>query len=161
MIVFRLSKSKFANDLSGKGAEKSGGRWNSKGTSMLYTSESRALCATEIAVHTPLGNLPLDYKLISIEIPENIQIHTLVSSDLPMDWKYIPHSHSTQVIGDLFILDGIYPVLKVPSVVIQDEYNYLINPTHPESAKIKIMTIEPFNFDERLFRKLKDFKDLV
>ena len=161
MIVFRLSKSKFASNLSGKGAEKSGGRWNSKGTSMVYTSESRALCATEIAVHTPLGNIPLDYKLISIEIPDYIQIHTLKSSDLPVDWNYIPGSHSTQKIGDQFILDGIYPVLRVPSVVVQDEYNYLINPTHPESAKIKIKTIEPFSFDERLFRKLKDKEDLV
>ena len=153
MIVFRLSKSKFANDLSGKGAEKSGGRWNSKGTAIVYTSESRALCTTEIAVHTPLGNLPLDYKIISIEIPDDILIQELTTADLPDDWKSIPHVHATQEIGDRFVAEGIFPVLKVPSVVVQDEFNYLINPTHADSRKIVIKAIDPFNFDERLFIK--------
>ncbi len=151
MIVFRLSKSKFASDLSGKGAEKSGGRWNSKGTAMVYTSASRALCTTEIAVHTPLGNLPLDYKLISIEIPDEIAIQEFAQKDLPNNWKSIPHSHSTQLLGDKFIADSLYMVLKVPSAVVQDEFNFLINPNHAESHKIIIKAIEPFNFDERLF----------
>ncbi len=153
MIVFRLSKSKFANDLSGKGAEKGGGRWNSKGTALVYTGESRALCTTEIAVHTPLGNLPLDYKLISIEIPDDVHIQELASAELPADWKSIPYVYSTQSIGDRFVADGIFPVLKVPSAVVQDEYNYLINPAHMSSDMISIKTIEPFNFDERLFIK--------
>jgi RES domain-containing protein len=153
MIVFRLSKAKFANDLSGKGAEKSGGRWNSKGTALVYTSASRALCTTEIAVHTPLGNLPLDYKIISIEIPDNIHIQELAAENLPVDWRSIPHTHSTQLIGDRFVSEGIFPVIKVPSVVVQDEFNYLINPAHADSRKITIKSIEPFNFDERLFIK--------
>jgi len=153
MIVFRLSKAKFANDLSGKGAEKSGGRWNSKGTALIYTSASRALCTTEIAVHTPLGNLPLDYKLISIEIPNDIPIQELSVEDLPVDWKSIPHTHSTQEIGDRFVSEEIFPILKVPSVVVQDEFNFLINPSHADSRKIMIMAIEPFNFDERLFNR--------
>jgi len=153
MIVFRLSKLKFANDLSGKGAEKSGGRWNSKGTALVYTSASRALCTTEIAVHTPLGNLPPDYKLISIEIPDEIQIQELAAEDLPGDWKSIPHAHATQEIGDRFISEGIFPVLKVPSVVVQDEFNYLINPAHAKSHQIRIKAIEAFNFDERMFNR--------
>lgn len=151
MIVYRLSKSKFAADLSGKGAEKSGGRWNSKGTALVYTSESRALCTTEIAVHTPLGNLPTDYKLVSIEIPDQIHIQETEMNQLSKDWKSIPHSHSTQEIGDTFVTDGIFPVLKVPSAVVQDEYNYLINPSHPESHLITIKLIDDFSFDERLF----------
>ena len=69
MIVYRLAKSKFAKDLSGRGAEIAGGRWNSKGVRMVYASASRALCTTEIAVHTPLGNVPTDYQIISIIIP--------------------------------------------------------------------------------------------
>jgi len=153
MIVFRLSKSKFANDLSGKGAEKSGGRWNSKGTALVYTSESRALCTTEIAVHTPLGNLPLDYQLISIEIPNDVHIQEVASADLPENWKSKPYVYSTQVFGDRFVTEGNFPVLKVPSAVVQDEYNYLINPIHIDSSKIRIKAIEPFNFDERLFIK--------
>ncbi len=153
MIVFRLSKSKFANDLSGKGAEKSGGRWNSKVTSMVYTSESRALCTTEIAVHTPLGNLPLDYKLITIEIPDITHIQEVNIKDIPSDWKLFPHVHATREIGDRFVSEGIFPVLKVPSAAVQDEFNYLVNPVHIDSKKIVVKAIESFNFDERLFNK--------
>jgi RES domain-containing protein len=151
MIVFRLSKSKFADDLSGKGAEKSGGRWNSKGTALVYTSESRALCTTEIAVHTPLGNLPLDYVLVIIEIPDDILILELAIAELPVDWSSFPHPHSTQKIGDNFVAEGKFSVMKVPSVVVQGDYNILINPEYVESSGIKIITIVPFNFDERLF----------
>lgn len=153
MIVFRLSKSKYAKDLSGKGAEKSGARWNSKGVALLYTSESRALCTTEIAVHTPLGNIPLDYKIISIEIPGEIIIKELTETELPGDWKSFPHPHSTQEIGDEFVAAENFLVLKVPSVVVPGEYNYLLNPKHQNFKRIKIKAIKPFNFDERLFIK--------
>ncbi len=153
MIVYRLSKAKFAGDLSGKGAEKSGGRWNSKGVAMVYTSESRSLCTVEIAVHTPLGNIPNDYELITIEIPDDIKIGEIALSDLPVDWKSIPHSHSTQEIGDKFISKGRNLVLKVPSAVVQGEFNYLINPHHPEHTNVKIKSKDPFSFDERLFVK--------
>lgn len=153
MIVFRLSKSKFANDLSGKGAEKSGGRWNSKGTAMVYTSASRALCITEIAVHTPLGNLPYDYKLISIEIPDDVPIQEFSLKELPSDWKSVPHAHSTQLIGDQFILESNSAVLKVPSVVVQDEFNYLINPGFIKTNAIIVKDIQPFDFDMRLFNR--------
>lgn len=153
MIVFRLSKSKYSKDLSGTGAEKSGGRWNSKGIALLYTSESRALCTTEIAVHTPLGNIPLDYEITSIEIPDDIKIRELATTELPDDWKSFPHAHSTQEIGDKFVTGGKFLVLKVPSVVVQGEYNYLLNPNHKDFKRINIKSIEPFNFDERLFIK--------
>lgn len=153
MIVFRLSKARYAADVSGKGAEIAGGRWNSKGTAIVYTSESRALCTTEIAVHTPLGILPLDYVLVVITIPNSITIKELKESELPADWNSLPHSHSTQKIGDAFINEVKYAVLKVPSVVVQGEYNYLINPQHKDSKKISIHSTETFSFDERLFIK--------
>ena len=151
MIVFRLSKSKYALDISGKGAEQSGGRWNSKGITLLYTSESRALCTTEIAVHTPLGNIPLDYQIVSIEIPDDIEVEELAAYELPDDWKSLPHSHSTQKIGDEFVLTKRSLVLKVPSVVVQGEYNYLINSNHKDFRRIDIKSVESFNFDDRLF----------
>ena len=153
MIVYRLSKSKFSNDLSGKGAEKSGGRWNSKGTAFVYTGQSRALCTTEIAVHTPLGILPNDYELIELEIDDSIEISEIDIRILSKKWKVFPHAHETQVIGDKFVDENKYLVLKVPSVVVQGEFNYLINPNHPEISNVKIKTIEKFNFDERLFLK--------
>jgi len=153
MIVFRLSKSKHSKDLSGKGAEKFGGRWNSKGVALLYTSDSRALCTTEIAVHTPLGNIPLDYEVILIKIPDNIIIPELEICELPEDWKSIPHSHSTQEIGDHFVDVGKFLAIKVPSAVVQGEFNYLINPDHADFKSISIEKIEPFSFDERLFMR--------
>lgn len=153
MIAFRLSKSKYAKDISGKGAEQTGGRWNSKGAALLYTSESRALCTTEIAVHTPLGNIPFGYEIISIEIPDDIEIQELAATELPDDWKSFPHSHSTQEIGDKFVIAEKFLVIKVPSVIVQGEYNYLINPNHKDFKKIQIKSIESFNFDERLFIK--------
>lgn len=153
MIVFRLAKAKYSRDLSGRGAEKTGGRWNSKGTAMVYTSESRALCTTEIAVHTPLGILPKDYELVSINIPDDLKIHTLSLKKPPFDWNSIPHSGSTQDLGDHFVRANSFAVMKVPSAVVPGDYNYLINPSHPDSAKIKITKTEVFCFDKRMFLK--------
>ena len=153
MIVFRLSKSKYSNDLSGKGAEKSGGRWNSRGTAMVYTSESRALCTTEVAVHTPLGILPKDYVLVSIKIPDDIKIQTLSVKTLPSDWNSIPHSGTTQDLGDLFVGANNLAVMKVPSAVVPGDFNFLFNPVHPDSSKIKITKTEAFSFDKRMFLK--------
>lgn len=153
MIVFRLSKSKHAKDLSGKGAEKFGGRWNSKGVAILYSSDSRALCTAEIAVHTPLGILPTDYELTTIQIPENTIIPELEISELPKNWKAIPHSHATQEIGDRFIDDDHFLAIKVPSAVVQGEFNYLINPSHADFKSITILKTEAFTFDERLFNR--------
>lgn len=153
MIVYRLSKSKFSCDLTGKGAEKSGGRWNSKGTALIYTGQSRALCTTEIAVHTPLGILPNDYKLVIIEVDDTIEIKELDVRKLSKKWKVFPHAHETQLLGDKFVIENKYLILKVPSVVVQGEFNYLINPNHTDIKNVKIISIEKFNFDERLFLK--------
>jgi RES domain-containing protein len=153
MIVFRLSKLKYSKDLSGSGAEKSGGRWNSRGTAMVYTSDSRALCTAEIAVHTPLGNTPSDYYLTTIELPDESGILEFPVSDLPSDWKSFPHSASTQKIGDRFISEAQFLLFKAPSVVVPGDFNYLINPRHTDFSGIKIMNCEPFEFDKRLFER--------
>ena len=153
MKVYRLIKEKYKDDLSGEGARKAGARWNSKGSPMLYTSESRSLCTAEVAVHTPLGNIPLNYFLIEIEIPDSIKFIVLKIEDLPKDWKALPHSNSTQLIGDKFISEQKFLMMKVPSVVVHGDYNYLINPSHILFSKIKILKTESFDFDERLFKK--------
>ena len=151
MIVYRLAKSKYANDLSGRGAALSGGRWNSKGVAMLCTSESRALCTAELAVHTAMGNLPADYVMVTIYIPEDIIIEEINKDHLAPDWKSFPHPDSTQRSGDHFVRDNRYSVLKAPSAVVSGDYNYLINPAHGDVQKLRIIKTEPFGFDERLF----------
>ncbi len=154
MILYRLAKQAFAKDLSGNGAKLCGGRWNSKGVALIYTSENRALCTAEIAVHTPLGNIPTDYYLISIELPDSIKILELDASSLTkINWKSHPPNQSSQKIGDEFAKITKYLVLKVPSVIVQGEYNYLINPMHPMASKIRIKNIEPFTFDDRMFSR--------
>jgi RES domain-containing protein len=151
MIVYRLSRAKYCEDLSGRGAELTGGRWNGKGFAMLYTSSSRALCVTEIAVHMPLGLVPKDYFLTTLFFPDDVPMQMIATTDLPSDWNSLPRGNATQEIGNKFITDAIYLVLKVPSAVVQDEYNYVFNPYHKLMKKVKIKSIDPFRFDERLF----------
>ena len=152
MIVYRLAKKKFCNDLSGRGAELAGGRWNSKGIAMLYTSQSRALCLAEIAVNLPIGIVPLDYYLVEIEFPDSLQISEIDYKMLRKDWNSFPYSSETQLLGDEFVFENKSLILKVPSAVVQGDFNYLINPKHSEIHKLKINKTELFSFDERLFK---------
>ncbi|WP_266205528.1 RES family NAD+ phosphorylase [Pontibacter kalidii] len=153
MIVYRLSRGLYRKDLSGRGAEIAGGRWNSKGTAILYTSESIALCTVEIAVHMPLGIVPKDYHLVRIELPDSASIKELSEADLPEDWKSFPHANSTQEIGDAFVQELEHLVLKVPSATVQGNYNFLVNPRHPDFNQVKVLDTQLFEFDKRLFVK--------
>jgi RES domain-containing protein len=152
MIVYRLSKKDYRNDLSGKGAWLAGGRWNSKGTALLYTGQSRALCMSEVAVHLPYGVIPEDYFLVTIDIPQG-SILEIAEQSLPEDWADFPHPASTQQIGDDFVRAGEYLVLKVPSVTVPGDFNYLVNPLHDLSYQLRIV-LPPvlFTFDKRLFK---------
>lgn len=152
MRVFRLSRKKYANDLSGKGAAKFGNRWNSKGIEMLYTAESRALAMAEVLVHLSLAILPDDYMMIEIEIPDTLEIEILKSQYLDSDWNANPPQLSTQRLGDNFIYSKKYCVLKVPSAVVKGDFNYLLNPNHIDINKIKIIEITNFPFDKRIFK---------
>ncbi|MCG2792560.1 MAG: RES family NAD+ phosphorylase [Weeksellaceae bacterium] len=148
MIVYRLSKDAYANDLTGKGAEIAGGRWNSKGNAALYTGQSIALCVTEIAVHLPLGIIPKDYRLIQIELPDVIFFEP---KRFPTNWNTFPHLDSTQKMGDKFIKANKFLVMKVPSATVRGEFNYIINPRNLNFKDVKIKKVERFTFDDRLF----------
>ncbi|WP_018477874.1 RES family NAD+ phosphorylase [Pontibacter roseus] len=153
MRVYRLSKGLYRNDLSGKGAELAGGRWNSKGIAMLYTSESIALCTVEVAVHMPLGIVPKDYHLVHITLPDDVPMKEVTEDSLPTTWKSFPHPNITQEIGDAFVLETEFLVMKVPSATVQGTHNYLINPRHRDFGKVQVAATEPFEFDKRLFVK--------
>jgi RES domain-containing protein len=153
MIVYRLGMSQYINDLSGTGARLSGGRWNNKGLPMIYTSSSRALCTAEVAVHLPLGILPKGYCIASITIPDTTKIESIDIKHLPQNWNHFPFSPATQKLGDNFIQNNKHLVLKVPSAVVQGDFNYLVNPLHHDIKKIKIKLVEAFSFDERLFKR--------
>ncbi len=149
MIVFRITKSKYANDLSGRGAEKAGGRWNHKGTPVLYTCQSRALAAMELAVHITLSTIRNDFVMLTIEIPET-PIDILAFKRLPEDWKQYPFPMSTQSVGTKWLTENSGLVLQVPSVVIEGDYNFLINPFHPLFIRVRIIESKAFEFDTRL-----------
>lgn len=153
MTLYRLSKQQYINDLSGRGAELTGGRWNSKGIPVLYTAESRALAAIEIAVHTPLGIMPANYYLATIEIPDIERASMVDIADLPANWDRNPFLIITQKIGDSFIKANKHLILQVPSATVKGDHNYLINPLHIDFKKVRITSTEPFEFDSRLFKK--------
>ncbi|MBK5212062.1 MAG: RES family NAD+ phosphorylase [Flavobacteriaceae bacterium] len=152
MVVFRLSRKKYAEDLSGKGAAIFGNRWNSKGVEMIYTAESRALAMAEVVVHLSLATLPDDYMMIAIEVPDSIQIELLNAKLLNEDWNSNPPGSHSQAVGNAFIHSKKSLVLKVPSAVVKGDFNYLFNPNHPEIDKIKIKNITKFPFDTRIFK---------
>ena len=150
MLVYRLSKEEFCNDLSGRGARDYGGRWNSKGYPVIYTSESRSLAAFELSVHLNLFLMPTKYMMVKINIPEEIDIESVDSKKLPEGWNSFPSNPITRTIGDDFIKGNESLVLKVPSVVILGDFNYLINPLHKDIKIITIVDIEPFSYDNRI-----------
>jgi len=152
MIVYRLCKKSYINDLSGRGAEINGGRWNNKGRPVLYTACSRALAVLEVAVHIPLGIIPIDYFMTSIEIPD-IGTSNINIIDLPSNWSRNPIVKTTQYMGDDFLNANKHLILQVPSATVPGDFNYLINPMHPDFKLVKIVMTEPFEFDTRLFKK--------
>jgi RES domain-containing protein len=149
MEVFRLSSAKYANDLSGTGAKLHGGRWNQKGEAVLYTAGTRALALVEVLVHLTNAFLPLNYQLITIYIPDE-SITEISLKTLPKDWNHLEPSESTKLMSSKWLSENEYLTLKVPSVVVEGEFNFLVNPLHEDFSKIKILKIAPFNFDERL-----------
>ena len=151
MRVFRLSKLKYAKELNGKGAAKFGNRWNSKGVEVIYTAQSRALAMAEVVVHVSLATLPKDFVMIEIDIPDSLNFDLLKLKELREDWNSHPHNSQTQKLGDDFIDSKSFCVCKVPSAVVQGDFNYLINTHHKDAKRIKIKSVTPFPFDKRIF----------
>ena len=153
MILYRFSRKEHGGDLSGKGAELYGGRWNSKGVPVTYCSESRALAVTEIVAYTPPGLIPEGYVLNIIEVPDDPHfLCSIPENQLPESWKKYPHRKETKLLGDAFFKEYNCLIVQVPSALVDGEFNYLLNPRHPEFGKVKVLEVLPFNFNERLFK---------
>lgn len=151
MLVFRLGSSRYpAND--GLGASLYGGRWNRKGTPVIYAAESRALCALEILASS--GDLAADYVATPIEIPDEIEIAVISLGDLPQGWDASEPIDTTRDIGTNWARKLVEAVLSVPSAVIPRERNYVLNPVQQDFKRIHFSSPEPFYFDNRL-RHLK------
>lgn len=154
MRAWRLVKAEFAkNAFSGDGARLAGGRWNPKGLSVVYTSSSLALAALELLVHADDDLLPDDLISFAVDIPDDIGMEYLAISELPANWRDYPPPEALQEIGAARIARQNTPVLAVPSAVIPEEHNFLLNPAHPDFGRIRWDTTpRPFQFDARLSR---------
>lgn len=153
MIVFRIEREKYLNTtLTGIGASMTEGyRWNSLNTKIIYTADSRALATLEVSVHLDLSeDLPTDRFYVEIEIPDEITIQEVHIKDLPSEWNSKPPTLITQTIGDDFVYYNDAAVLKVPSAIVPEEFNYLINPNHEDASKIKIVSTKNMIFDSRI-----------
>lgn len=149
MILYRISNCKYARDISGTGAKMFGGRWNSVGTPMHYMAENRALAALEVLVN--IDNVSDTSQLcLSIFELSDESIELCNFNQLPENWRAYPSSFELQKIGDEFVKTNKYLLLRVPSAIIEDEFNFLMNVNHPLAENIKILEIKPFSFDNRL-----------
>jgi RES domain-containing protein len=140
MIVARICKSPHF-DLDGIGAKLYGGRWNSPGNPVVYTSSCGALAALEYRAHVK-KTLPSDLMLLWIEIPDTLACEMVAY--IPADPVLFPR------LGDEWLKRGDKPLLRVPSVLVPNQWNLLINPAHPYAGTIKIKGQTPFGFDSRL-----------
>ena len=151
MLVYRLSKPKYADDLSGTGAAMAGGRWNKKGRAVLYCSEVPALALLEIVVNIP-PMFQSDLQLLTLEIPDK-KVKSIAKEKLPENWFHYPAPRILAEIAEEYYRDHELLGIKVPSAVVHQQYNILINPHSNHFSEIKIMSLAPFIFDPRLYRK--------
>lgn len=147
--AWRLTKTRYlATAWDGAGARKAGGRWNSVGIAVVYVSETLALALVEVLVHLPSGVLPA-YSAIPVEFAEAL-VTTLSPQRLPRNWRVSPPPAGTRALGDAWYAAGASAVLRVPSVVVPGESNYVLNPAHPGFTRITIGAPMAFPFDLRL-----------
>lgn len=149
MLAFRIVKTAFdANALSGEGARLFGGRWNPPGIRCVYAAGSRALAALELLVHASPELLRVEFQLIEIEIPDSI-IETKLRP--PPGWDELPAGDPSQEFGARWLAhSSAKAVLAVPSILIPEEMNYLLNPRHPGFPSIRVRKRRAFRFDPRL-----------
>ncbi|PSO84846.1 MAG: hypothetical protein BRC43_15330 [Cyanobacteria bacterium QS_3_48_167] len=151
MQVWRLSKRKYAlTAFSGEGTQKVGGRWTPVGFRAVYTSSSLALAALELLVHASKEEIGKGFVAVSAEVPNHLQIDEISLDPLPDNWRETPAPIILSSFGQEWLASGQNAVLSIPSAVIPAERNFLLNPQHPQFAKIAINQPEPFTFDSRL-----------
>ena len=152
MQVWRLCRARHANTaFDGEGARLYGGRWNHKGLPMVYTSATLSLAALEVLVHHRVPLPPFEFVALAAEIPVRLRIETISVQDLPTGWQTDPAPIERQNMGSDWLQRASSLVLAVPSVIIATEFNYLINPRHPDFTRLKIQPATPFTFEGRFW----------
>ncbi|WP_294821650.1 RES family NAD+ phosphorylase [uncultured Flavobacterium sp.] len=149
MVVYRIGRTKYAHDLTGEGARLHGGRWNHVLVPCVYTSQSRALSLLELTVNVNIDEIPRALSITTIELPDDA-IKELALAELPGDWDHAPSPTSTKDLGSRLLKSVDFPILKIPSAILPQEFNYILNPLHPASAAFKIISVQDFVYDVRI-----------
>jgi RES domain-containing protein len=147
MIVYRIVFHEFAGTLEASGRP---ARWNSSGHKMIYSAGSVSLACLENVVHRSSEGLSGLFKILVIEIPDDLSIEEIRISDLPENWADFTNVSLTRLSGDKWLKNKTSVALKVPSAIVPQESNCLINPEHPDFSKIRIIETRDFNFDKRI-----------
>jgi RES domain-containing protein len=152
MEVFRITKAKFAEGLYAPGIE---GRWNQRGEEVIYTASSRSLACLENLAHKGGRGGIETFRTMVIYVPDRLAIEHINLKNLQIGWNQITLHKQCQQIGSDWYVAKDTPVLKVPSAVIPDEFNYVLNARHPEFKEIKLIAVLPFAFDKRLWEDIE------
>jgi RES domain-containing protein len=140
-----------ATAFDGEGARRAGGRFNSPGTRVVYTADTLALALLEVAVHLPSYRALMGRVAFRVQIDEAL-VEAIGEGDLPSDWRSTPPSRSAQVFGDRWVREGRSVALRLPSVLLPHHTNVVLNPAHPDYARIGIGEAEPVPIDPRLVK---------
>jgi len=147
MHVYRISIAKYSNGLVASGNP---ARWCPKDVFMIYTASSRSLACLENVVNRDQFGLMQPFNILTINCPPSIKIKTVLLKSLSPDWKDRDQIHLTRSLGENWIRENQSAILRVPSSIIEEENNYLLNPNHPDFKLIKIVKTQPFVFDSRI-----------
>lgn len=151
MLVYRVTRTKWALSLDGEGARLHGGRWNHIGVPCVYTSESRALAILEFTVNTNIDDIPRALSIVTIDIPDNdaFDFHLPSIASLPGDWLDSSKSQSTKDFGTDLLRRNFHGIV-LPSVVVPREFNYLLNPLQTSGNSFTIIDVDDFVYDLRI-----------
>lgn len=151
--LWRLVKHQhIATAFDGEGARLYGGRWNSRGTPMVYLSASLSLAALELFVHLNAEDARLQLAAIPVTVPDGTAIDQADIKDLPSGWRGEPPTGACKAFGSTWAKSGDAALLRIPSVMVPREFNYIANPRHPAFAQLTPRTAEPFGFDDRMWK---------
>lgn len=152
MHVWRISRIAHTG-LDGEGARLFGGRWNSRGIPVVYTASRLSLAALEYLVHIDPEDAPDDLVASCLRIPDGASEVSVGPDDLPQQWRQTPAPAECQRMGDHWARSGEHLLLRVPSVLVPEETNVLVNPLHPDASGVRMSASRPFSFDLRLLGK--------
>jgi RES domain-containing protein len=150
--VYRILRRRYAKTpFSGEGAYRYGGRWSSPGVRLAYASERLSLAMIEYFVHLDRDDPPSDLVVAAADVPGDVSRVRVVPGKLPATLRQTPAPAELAAIGDRFVRQKRAVILLVPSALAPDEFNWLLNPDHPDFKRVRIHPPEPFSYDARFF----------